>query len=61
MVPTASLVVITQSERMRAILDRVQTIAASDTSVLLIGETGVGKELFADYIHGRVRGGIVRS
>ena len=36
---------------MRAILDRVQTIARSDTSVLLVGETGVGKELFADYIH----------
>jgi DNA-binding NtrC family response regulator len=36
---------------MRAILARVDTIARSDTSVLLIGETGVGKELFADYIH----------
>ena len=36
---------------MRAVLARVDTIAQSDTSVLLIGETGVGKELFADYIH----------
>ena len=51
MLPPASLVVVTRSERMRAILDRVQTIARSDTSVLLVGETGVGKELFADYIH----------
>ena len=51
MLPPASLVVVTRSDRMRAILDRVQTIARSDTSVLLIGETGVGKELFADYIH----------
>jgi DNA-binding NtrC family response regulator len=51
MLPPASLVVVTQSERMRAILDRVQTIARSDTSVLLVGETGVGKELFADFIH----------
>jgi DNA-binding NtrC family response regulator len=51
MLPPPSLVVVTRSERMRAILDRVQTIAASDTSVLLVGETGVGKELFADYIH----------
>jgi DNA-binding NtrC family response regulator len=51
MLPPTSLVVVTQSERMRAILDRVQTIARSDTSVLLVGETGVGKELFADYIH----------
>jgi DNA-binding NtrC family response regulator len=51
MLPQASLVVVTRSERMRAILERVQTIARSDTSVLLVGETGVGKELFADYIH----------
>ena len=48
---TSSIAVVTQSERMRAILDRITTIARSDTSVLLIGETGVGKELFADYIH----------
>ncbi len=43
--------VVTQNESMRAILSRVDTIAASDNSVLLIGETGVGKELFADHIH----------
>ncbi|MGE5243583.1 MAG: sigma-54 interaction domain-containing protein [Betaproteobacteria bacterium] len=48
---TASIAVVTQSEKMRAVLDRIATIARSDTSVLLIGETGVGKELFADYIH----------
>jgi DNA-binding NtrC family response regulator len=51
MLPPTSLAVLTRSERMRVILDRVQTIARSDTSVLLVGETGVGKELFADYIH----------
>jgi transcriptional regulator with GAF, ATPase, and Fis domain len=47
----AGVSVITQSEGMLSILDRVNTIAASDSTVLLIGETGVGKELFADYIH----------
>jgi DNA-binding NtrC family response regulator len=47
----ASIAVVTRSERMRAILSRIDTIAQSDTSVLLVGETGVGKELFADYIH----------
>ena len=46
-----SLAIVTKSERMRAILSRVETIARSETSVLLVGETGVGKELFADYIH----------
>jgi DNA-binding NtrC family response regulator len=47
----SSIAIVTRSEKMRAILARVDTIARSDTSVLLIGETGVGKELFADYIH----------
>ena len=48
---SSSLAIVTQSEAMRAVLARVDTIAGSDTSVLLVGETGVGKELFADYIH----------
>jgi transcriptional regulator with GAF, ATPase, and Fis domain len=47
----SSIAVVTRSEKMRAILARLDTIAHSDTSVLLVGETGVGKELFADYIH----------
>ena len=51
MTTATSLAIITESERMRQILARARTIAASDGSVLLIGETGVGKELFADYIH----------
>jgi len=45
------MLVITENENMRAVLSRINTIAASDSSVLLIGETGVGKELFADHIH----------
>jgi len=48
-IQTVSL--IAQSETMRSILERVETVAASDSSVLLIGETGVGKELIAEYIH----------
>ncbi len=43
--------IITQSENMEAVINRVNTIAASDSSILLIGETGVGKELIADHIH----------
>ncbi len=42
---------ITQSEVMRNIISRVETIAGSESSVLFVGETGVGKELFADYVH----------
>jgi transcriptional regulator with PAS, ATPase and Fis domain len=46
-----SLSLITQSDAMRTIISRIDTISASDSSVLLIGETGVGKELVAEYIH----------
>ena len=46
-----SITLIASSPAMREILARVETIARSDSSVLLIGETGVGKELFAEYIH----------
>jgi DNA-binding NtrC family response regulator len=46
-----ALSLITQSEAMHRILARVDRIAASDGAVLLVGETGTGKELFADYIH----------
>lgn len=47
----ASLSIITQNERMRHIIQQVDKIADTDSSVLLIGETGVGKEIFAEYIH----------
>lgn len=46
-----SLSLITQNETMREILARIDMISDSDSSVLLIGETGVGKEIFAEYIH----------
>jgi transcriptional regulator with GAF, ATPase, and Fis domain len=36
---------------MRAVLAHIDTVAASDSSILLIGETGVGKELIAEYVH----------
>ena len=45
------LTLITQNETMRAILMKLDRVVASDSSILLIGETGVGKELFAEYIH----------
>ena len=48
---THTISLIAQSEVIRSIVARIDTIAKSDPSVLLIGETGVGKELFAEYIH----------
>ncbi len=42
---------ITRNPQIEDIIDKIDKIAASDSSVLLVGETGVGKEIFADYIH----------
>lgn len=36
---------------MKEILKLTSRAAASDSPILLVGETGVGKEIFADYIH----------
>ena len=49
--PLHSISLITESEPMRAIISHIDSISGSDSSVLLIGETGVGKELVAEYIH----------
>lgn len=43
--------IITKDPALQEILSRVETIARSNCTVLLVGETGVGKELFADFIH----------
>ncbi|HEY3381999.1 MAG TPA: sigma-54 dependent transcriptional regulator [Vicinamibacterales bacterium] len=44
-------VVVGRSARMRAVFDFVRVIADSDSSVLVTGETGTGKELVANLIH----------
>jgi DNA-binding NtrC family response regulator len=41
----------TRSPRMRAMLDRLARLAASDMPILIRGESGTGKELIADFIH----------
>ncbi|MDO8543987.1 MAG: sigma-54 dependent transcriptional regulator [Opitutaceae bacterium] len=42
-----------QSLAMRQVFDRIQRIASSDVDVLIVGETGTGKELVARAIHQR--------
>ena len=48
---TIDSVVVGRSARMRAVFDFVKVIADSDSSVLVTGETGTGKELVANLIH----------
>ncbi|QYZ67980.1 MAG: sigma 54-interacting transcriptional regulator [Gammaproteobacteria bacterium (ex Lamellibrachia satsuma)] len=43
--------IIGQSEVLKSVLFRAEQVASSDTTVLLLGETGVGKELVARAIH----------
>ncbi len=43
--------ILTQSPKMRELMAYVDNIAYSKSTVLLMGETGTGKELFARYIH----------
>jgi two-component system response regulator AtoC len=42
-----------RSEAMRTVLEAIDRVAASDMSVLLLGETGVGKEVCAELVHRR--------
>src|SRR5262249_7871790 len=43
--------IIGQSPRIRAVLDAVASVATTDSSVLITGETGTGKELIARALH----------
>ncbi|MDD3642955.1 MAG: sigma 54-interacting transcriptional regulator [Candidatus Krumholzibacteria bacterium] len=47
--------VITCSERMFRVIDLAGRVASSDSTVLLMGETGTGKGLIAEAIHGMSR------
>jgi PAS domain S-box-containing protein len=44
-------VIIGQSQAMRRVLAQVEQVAGTDSTVLILGETGTGKELFATRIH----------
>src|SRR5262245_5817104 len=45
--------IVGQSRAMRRVVEQIHQVAATDATVLLLGETGTGKELFATQIHER--------
>ncbi len=45
--------IIGQSDGLRYVLYRVEQVAGTDATVLILGETGTGKEVIAHAIHGR--------
>jgi formate hydrogenlyase transcriptional activator len=47
--------IVGQSQALRQVLQMVETVAPSDSTVLLLGETGTGKELIARAVHNRSR------
>ncbi len=47
--------IVGQSRALREVLDLVEMVASSDSTVLLLGETGTGKELIARAIHDHSR------
>jgi formate hydrogenlyase transcriptional activator len=44
-------VIIGQSQAIRTMLEQARQVSATDSTVLLLGETGTGKELIAAHIH----------
>jgi formate hydrogenlyase transcriptional activator len=48
---TGSTHIVGQSAALQRVLEQIQQVAATDSTVLLLGETGTGKELFATQIH----------
>jgi transcriptional regulator with GAF, ATPase, and Fis domain len=47
--------IVWRSEAMGRVLGRADQVAGTDTTVMLLGETGTGKEIVAQRIHGRSR------
>ncbi len=55
--------VVGQSKKMKDLFELIESVAASDANILIVGENGTGKELIANAIHhssNRVRGPFIK-
>jgi len=43
--------IVGSNSRLKAVIDNIQIVASADSTVLILGETGTGKELIAHAIH----------
>lgn len=39
------------NEQVKAIIKKIDKVVNTDSAIMLVGETGVGKEIFAEYVH----------
>jgi formate hydrogenlyase transcriptional activator len=49
--PIGSSAIVGRSPSVRRVLEQIEHVAPTDSTVLLLGETGTGKELFATHLH----------
>ena len=53
--------IIGKSPALESVLEQVEQVAPTDSTVLIQGETGTGKELIARAVHDSVRGSVAPS
>jgi formate hydrogenlyase transcriptional activator len=49
--PVGTSAIVGRSAALRRVLEQIEHVAATDATVLLLGDTGTGKELFATRLH----------
>ncbi len=45
------VILVSKNDQIKTIINKIDKIVDSDSAVMLVGETGVGKEIFAEYVH----------
>lgn len=43
--------IVSDNDQIKKIIEKIDKVVDTDSSIMLVGETGVGKEIFAEYVH----------